>query len=172
MVYYFHNMVSNSSGRKRGFTLLELLVVIAIIAVLSLIVLGYLSSVREKGRDSNRATQAQEFLKALELYYSDNGMYPDDGAAANVPIVTIAGDLVGGGYIGSIPDDPRYSAAEGYQYCVSGDLRSMLLVVNVENDGGGSDYCHIQRGPGPGYGCTYSGGSPDIDAADTCADKF
>ena len=156
--------------KEKGFTLIELLVVIAIIGILSGLLLGFLNTSRQKGRDANRASQTQELLKALELYYSQNGMYPDDGTAANVPFNTIQSDLVGGGYLGRSPIDPVYPAAQGYQYCASADRRSALIATNIERDNGFSDYCHVIRGPGPDYGCDYTGG--DIDAANSCADIF
>lgn len=63
----------------RGFTLIELLVVIAIIGLLSSVVLASLNSARMKARDAMRMQQLGEIRKALELYYSANGYYPQSG---------------------------------------------------------------------------------------------
>jgi len=68
---------------KRGFTLIELLVVIAIIGVLSSVVLASLSTARAKARDANRAMAVDQFRKALELYYTDNGRYPASGGVSS-----------------------------------------------------------------------------------------
>ncbi len=66
-----------TSTKTKGFTLIELLVVIAIIGLLSSVVLASLNSARVKGRDSNRVSTLRQFERALELYHSANGQYPD-----------------------------------------------------------------------------------------------
>ncbi len=62
---------------NRAFTLIELLVVIAIIALLTGIVLAFLNQARVKGRDASKIRTFQEVKNALNLFYSDNGYYPD-----------------------------------------------------------------------------------------------
>ncbi len=62
--------------RNKGFTLIELLVVIAIIGILSTLAIIALGSARQKARDSKRVADLNQIGKALELYYSDNNMYP------------------------------------------------------------------------------------------------
>lgn len=61
---------------KKGFTLLELLVVIAIIGVLASVVLASLNSSRVKARNAATLSQMDEYRKALELFFADNGFYP------------------------------------------------------------------------------------------------
>lgn len=61
---------------KRGFTLIELLVVISIIGVISSIVLAALNTARDKAVDGRKLSLVREYVKALELYYDDNGYYP------------------------------------------------------------------------------------------------
>jgi prepilin-type N-terminal cleavage/methylation domain-containing protein len=61
--------------KNRGFTLIELLVVIAIIGVLSSVTLSALSKAKSKARDAKRITEVQGIMKALELYYNENGTY-------------------------------------------------------------------------------------------------
>ena len=62
---------------KKGFTLVELLVVIAIISILASITWTTLSSARDKGRDAKRIGEAQQMEKALAVYFTDYGVYPD-----------------------------------------------------------------------------------------------
>lgn len=60
----------------RGFTLIELLVVISIIGMLSSITMSSLNSARDKANFSYSASAIDEYVKALNLYYNENGHYP------------------------------------------------------------------------------------------------
>ena len=55
-----------------GFTLIELLVVVSIIALLSTIVFTALSDARIKARNTAKNNLVMEYIKALELYRSEN----------------------------------------------------------------------------------------------------
>lgn len=64
--------------KKHGFTLMEILVVIAMLGILATIIFGsYLSSLK-KGRDSRRKQDLEQVSRALELYYSEQGRYPNE----------------------------------------------------------------------------------------------
>lgn len=64
-----------------AFTLIELLVVIAIIGILSSVVLASLSNARASARDTQRVQALRNMQTALEIYYNDNGQYPDTGSS-------------------------------------------------------------------------------------------
>ncbi len=83
----------------RGFTLIELLVVIAIIGVLSTLVLLQLGTARSRSRDAKRIADVNQLRSAIELFYDDNGYYPDS-------ITTT--DLAD--YLTQVPTDPLQSA--------------------------------------------------------------
>lgn len=156
--------------KSRGFTLIELLVVIAIITVVGAIAMVILSDARAKGKDGGRKTQVQEVLKALELYYTDNSAYPNDGAPADTneggTLADIGNDFFGyGTYIRRLPSE----AGSRYYYCVSANRKSMLIAVNTEEDKGGSEFCSILRGPGPDYGCN---GWQTANAGSLCGTRF
>lgn len=163
---------------KRGFTLIELLVVIAIIGILTAIVVVSLEQSRIQGRDANRASQLQEFLKAMELYYTNGGSYPDDGVAdGGVAPALIEGSLPGNAlraseYMKYIPADPRYDASLGYHYCASNDLGTMYLIINTERDRGGTDFCTISRGPRAYFSgiCRLNGA--DVSTFDRCMSRM
>lgn len=167
-------MIRTFMRKTRGFTLIELLVVIAIIGILAAITLGFLGSAREKGRDASRASQLAEFVKAAELYYSDHGVYPDDGTGASADIVPI-GDATGflstdEGFLGRIPDDPSYAAAEGYLYCSSEDGDSITILAHLES--GAGDYCWVSRGPDFRASYCGAGNLAALPAPNDCTDRF
>lgn len=161
-------MFPSQKSTKRGFTLIELLVVIAIIGILSAVVLMSISDSRMRGRDTKRKSQSTEILKAIELYFSDNGVYPLHNGSSNSGgyLVDIEPSLYSGanGHLGRLPDE----SATDYYYCVSADRKSVMLAVNTENDKGGSDWCNITRSSPP-YGCD---AWITANASSRCAPRF
>ncbi len=61
---------------KKGFTLIELLVVISIIGLLSTVAALSLNSARSKARDAKWLADKTQIIKALNMYYNDNGTWP------------------------------------------------------------------------------------------------
>lgn len=112
---------ARSHEREAGFTLVEMLVVIAIIGlIVGLVgprVLNYLSESKVKAAK----IQIESFSAALDLYYLDNGGYPDanEGLTALVKRPTAA-RAWNGPYLntGSVPVDPW---GHPYLYKVPGD---------------------------------------------------
>lgn len=114
-----------------GFTLIELLIVIAIIGILASIILASVQSVRAKSRDLRRLADIKQITSALELYYSDKGVYPPsqndgvnctpnfwdcsdyDTGSTGLPFI---GTLVTAGYMIPIPVDPINNSTYRYQY--------------------------------------------------------
>ncbi len=62
--------------KNKGFTLIELLVVVAIIGVLATVIFTNLGTARTRAKDAHRISTVKEIQKALELFYVDNGHYP------------------------------------------------------------------------------------------------
>lgn len=62
---------------KRGFTLIELIVVISIIALLSIVGVASYQRVQRNARDAKRIGDMQELKKALLVYKSIHGTFPD-----------------------------------------------------------------------------------------------
>lgn len=65
------------SAKVNGFTLIELLIVIAIIGILAGLVIASVGTVRLRARDADRLNTFRQIQNALELYYADNGQYPE-----------------------------------------------------------------------------------------------
>jgi len=68
-------------NNKKGFTLIELLVVIAIIGLLSTLAVVALNNARQKARDARRVADVKQVQTALELYFNDQGGYPQVAAS-------------------------------------------------------------------------------------------
>ncbi len=147
----------------KGFTLIELLVVIAIIGMLSSVVLASLNSARAKGRDARRMADIKQMQLAIEMFYHDNNRYPGEtwcdssvGACNSVcpcgddswdTSSTFYTELVGGGYIPSLSEDPINNSS--YYYYYEPDGQKYFIRATLENSGTwgvcvGYDYtwCH------------------------------
>lgn len=120
--------------KKQGFTLMEILIVIAMLGILATIIFGsYLSSLK-KGRDSRRKQDLEQVSRALELYYSEQGRYPEESE------VTFGQKLDNPNsddddifYMKQLPVDPMESYQ--YDYVVdSSDYQSYQLYSCLEND--------------------------------------
>jgi len=70
---------------KSGFTLIELLIVLVVIGILAGISLITYRGTQGRTRDAERKGDIANIVKALELYYSDNGRYPiTSGTASSI----------------------------------------------------------------------------------------
>jgi len=135
--------------RIKGFTLVELLVVMSIIAVLMGMALVSVRGSRLVARDSQRKTELEEIRSALEVYRSDNGVYPDVSGFAEVALTELINPSPPGsaGYLGEIPLDPidptyryRYFTADnGVTYALCAYLEAGDEAVS--GCGGGTNNC-------------------------------
>jgi general secretion pathway protein G len=71
--------------KSKGFTLIELLVVVAIISLLSSVVLASVREAKDKAQATAYKQHIEEFIKALELYRADYGVYPSGSDDVSVP---------------------------------------------------------------------------------------
>ncbi len=65
------------AARRSGLTLMELVVVLVILVALAGILVPILPSMIERAHRSTQATNTSEVTKAIQLYQSLNGTYPD-----------------------------------------------------------------------------------------------
>lgn len=102
--------------KKNGFTLVELLVVATIVLLMSAIAVVSYQTAQRKSRDSKRKTDLEQVRAALEMYRSDEELYPIGDNFSN--LITL---LRGSAYLSSTPTDPRgyayfYNSSDGYTY--------------------------------------------------------
>ncbi len=118
----------NLKTNQKGFTLVELLIVIVVIAILAAISIVAYSGIQQRGRDTARASDAANIVKALTAYTTDDttnggsaGTWPADAAtavsalnaykAANLP-TTITSKITS--------TAPSATAKDNYQYQTCG----------------------------------------------------
>lgn len=119
-----------SKNNNKGFTLIEILIAIAIVAIIASVFVGNFFSSIARGRDSRRKQDLRSIAQGLELYYTDNGLYP---TALPTPRELFAhpNDL-NTVYMQELPGDP----AAGKRYCYqSADGSSYQLYAGLENNG-------------------------------------
>lgn len=74
---------SSTQLNLRGFTIVELLIVIVVIAILAAITIVAFNGVQSRARDAQRMADIKTIVKALELYKSTTGTYPNAVSTAN-----------------------------------------------------------------------------------------
>ena len=117
-------MTQKKVTKNFGFTLVELLVVIAIISLLSTIAIVGLQSARIKTRNAKRLADVKQLSTALEMFYDDNGHYPDKSFAQigepNTTILDSETGFTNSGsgtiYMAKTPLAPKISASDIYIY--------------------------------------------------------
>lgn len=77
------------SKQQKGFTLIELLVVVSIIGTLASVIITNLGEARARARETAFVAGITQLQKSLELYYLDNGEYPDSDVAGSWGLVSI-----------------------------------------------------------------------------------
>ncbi len=106
-------MIKNKS--QKGFTLVELLVVIAIIGILATLLLLQLGVARQRARDAARIAHVSQVRTAVELYFDDNGTYPQ------VATYSALGTLLVPKYMTQLPADPlNVAGTYEYRYAYNG----------------------------------------------------
>lgn len=138
-----------------GFTVVELLIVIVVIAILAAISAVSYSGIQQRSRDSIRDNNVAEIAKALELYYVDNGKYPEGRGSVKINTWwTTSADSSWGNlesslsrYIGSggIPKDPKNDDSSAMSGGFSYDYYSFNSVANTCNAGGEQGYILLYR---------------------------
>ena len=101
-------MLNKQQNRQQtGFTIVELLIVIVVIAILAAISIVAYNGIQTRGRDAQRLSDVATVQKAMELFNTDQGRYPNPtagGAATwDETWVRQASCLTAGTYCGFTP---------------------------------------------------------------------
>lgn len=126
---------------EKGFTLIELLVVIAIIGVLASVVLASLTAARDRANNAKRRADLVQIRNALQLFYQDNGAYPNTGGAfrgTTLGCQNATGDPnwaipgLAPTYLARVPQDPRPNPPWGcYLYTSDGNEYKVMVHTTV-----------------------------------------
>ncbi len=88
---------------QRGFTLIELMIVVAIIAILAGILIPNFVNARAQAQTAACESNLRSIATALELYYTDNQIYPVASGSAVQPSLFTANGVT---YLNTTPKDP------------------------------------------------------------------
>ena len=133
-----HNMNAATDGtlnnrHHTGFTIVELLIVIVVIAILAAIIIVTYNNVQARARDSQRLSDTQTMIKALEAYKAVNWSYPSGSPSTGAAVCspgrgsgyqysdatdgTWLPSLVGvNGIVNQVPTAPNNGCASYYSY--------------------------------------------------------
>ena len=138
--------------KAKGFTLIELIVVIGILAVLAsgLITIFNPFAQFQKAQDAKRKSDLSQIQKSLEVYYQDNGRYPDnpDNPSANdYRIKGLDGNPVSWGqrwqpYINILPKDPNSTKQYVYYVSPTSNGQGYYLYASLDREGKDPQVCH------------------------------
>ncbi|OGG35656.1 hypothetical protein A2363_04475 [Candidatus Gottesmanbacteria bacterium RIFOXYB1_FULL_47_11] len=131
---------------KKGFTLIELMIVMILLGVLATIGITSFISSQIKGRDATRKGDLRAIASALEMYYTDKGLYPVGSSGSITGCYTSAGatgicgkdypifkDSITSGaiWMAKFPVDPVSSQT---YYYVSANGSQFQLYAHLENN--------------------------------------
>jgi len=121
---------------RKGFTLIELLVVITILAVLAGAALPYVQNYVEESRIAKAKTDLEEIARALAVYETREGEYPDTAEPAD-PTLSDVSQLTGR-YLNKAPIDPW-----GKPYIIDLDAGTVYSTGPDRDDSAGGKYDNI-----------------------------
>jgi prepilin-type N-terminal cleavage/methylation domain-containing protein len=142
MFIAFADQARKRSRRGQGgFTLVELLVVIAILGILAAIVLFNIAGVNANAACNGMKTDGATIQAAADLYYNNNGLYPDstpaDKAVPALNDVVNVQELLNASLLHSAPA-PQNGNTETFTYKASPPAGT---VTGVLKNSGGTTLC-------------------------------
>ena len=129
---------------KKAFTLVEMLIVVIIIGILMAALLPRLKGAQERARDTARKANISQISTALEMYFNDNGYYPNGQCVSDLKQALVPQ------YMSDLPTDPqkgriaygtKAGGCEGWVYGYAPLYKNgaqsgwSVLLANVEAEG-------------------------------------
>jgi prepilin-type N-terminal cleavage/methylation domain-containing protein len=165
--------------KNKAFTLVELLVVMSIMGILTIMVSSSFKTVQMKARDTRRKSDLNAISKALNTYFVDYGVYPEDGEDSLIKLDSVGNDFFYNDilYIKELPVEETRNI-ENYVYITSdggigGSGKSFRLFAELENEDDSGcfsdfDYCPDDYNGVEGKdNCCYGVSSPNIGMGGT-----
>ena len=113
---------------RKAFTLVELLVVISIMAILTIVTVSQFRTARKRANDVARKGDLNAVAKALQLYFADYGVMPDDKVDGVVTGMIVINNK-------SIEWDDEFKDASTTPY-------TYMIKLPFENTIGWPQYCY------------------------------
>jgi len=95
--------------KNSGFTLIEILVVATIMSLLATVGVGSYTAISSNSRDTKRKADLEQIRSALEMYKSNNGVYPQTEEKSL--LIIDANEIR---YLNEWPKDPK--SGDDYEY--------------------------------------------------------
>jgi prepilin-type N-terminal cleavage/methylation domain-containing protein len=99
---------------RKAFTLAEILIVVGIIGIIAAIVLPEFKNHTQKAKEAAAKDNLRIMRQQIELYAFQHGISPgylDNDPAQPTNIISFRSQLIGGGYLKTIPDNPMTGEA-------------------------------------------------------------
>jgi len=119
-------------NKRTGFTLVELLVVISIMGILTVMIAGSFVGAQQKSRDAARKANLKSVADALNMYYSDNGVYPDGSSIDITYLMKNQSEFKVGNVI-YMKKMPKETVSSLKQFEYEAGAKSFRLYANLEN---------------------------------------
>lgn len=112
--------------KQQGFTVVELLVVIVIIAILAAITIVSYNGITASSMSSVAKLDVSNIAKQMELYRSENGLYPPIVAASGVNTPELEKVLRGAGLFNATRNP---NAAKAFVFCTSNSTQDYIVIA-------------------------------------------
>lgn len=129
----------------RGFTLVEMLIVIGLVGALATILLVGINPLDQlqKASDTDRKSDLAQVQRALELYYQDNGSYPESSGDFKILAnnTTLAWGSPWQPYMSELPRDPNPTQTYKYYSPPTSGGQTYYLYASLERGGKDPQAC-------------------------------